>query len=200
MLNPNLMHQMAQDRRADLRREAEEYRRAGLTARPTVLSRITARIPRFPTHREPPEASACGRAVDTRPNATTKDQPSEGRSAAEKPAIALPIQSALVSMLEASDADRYQLFNEYDAENFRQTGSYLGMTYSEQLLIVEITSLEDREDQLKQSLLVETKDAAGVVAADDVFVMITEIGRANSRPRPAPPAAASAALRAAACG
>ena len=48
MMNPNLMHQMAQDRRADLLREAEEYRRAGLTARPTVLSRITARIPRFP--------------------------------------------------------------------------------------------------------------------------------------------------------
>jgi hypothetical protein len=45
----NLMRQMAQDRRADLLREAEEYRRAGLIARPTVLSRITARMPRFPT-------------------------------------------------------------------------------------------------------------------------------------------------------
>jgi len=49
MLNPNLMHQMAQERLADLLREAEKYRRAGLTARPTVLIRITARIPRFPT-------------------------------------------------------------------------------------------------------------------------------------------------------
>ena len=48
-MNPNLMHQMAQDRRADLLREAEEYRRAGLTARPTVPIRISARIPRFPT-------------------------------------------------------------------------------------------------------------------------------------------------------
>jgi hypothetical protein len=49
-MNPNLMHQMAQDHhRADLLRQAEEYRRAGLTARPTVLSRVTARIPRFPT-------------------------------------------------------------------------------------------------------------------------------------------------------
>ena len=87
-----------------------------------------------------------------------------------------------MSTLEAPDADRYQLLNEYDAENFRQTGSYLGMTYSEQLLIVEITSLEDRDDQLKQSLLVEINHnlvAAGVVAADDVFVMITEIGRAR---------------------
>ena len=50
--------------------------------------------------------------------------------------------------LEAPDADRYQLFNDYDAENFAQTGSYLGMTYSEQLPIVEITSLEARDDQL----------------------------------------------------
>ena len=48
MMNPNLMLQMAHDFRADLLREAEEYRRAGLTARPTVLIRITARIPRFP--------------------------------------------------------------------------------------------------------------------------------------------------------
>jgi hypothetical protein len=46
-MNPNLIHQMAQARQADLLREAEEYRRAGLTARPTVLIRISARIPRF---------------------------------------------------------------------------------------------------------------------------------------------------------
>ena len=87
-----------------------------------------------------------------------------------------------MSTLEAPDADRHQLSNEYDAENFRQTGSYLGMTYSEQLLIVEITSLEDRDDQVKKSLVVEINQklvAAGVVAADDVFVMITEIGRAR---------------------
>jgi hypothetical protein len=48
-MNSNLMHHMAQGRQADLLREAEEYRRAGLIARPTVLSRISARIPRFPT-------------------------------------------------------------------------------------------------------------------------------------------------------
>ena len=97
-------------------------------------------------HREPPEAPACRRALDTRPNATTKHQPPEGRSAAEKPAIALSIQSALVSTLEVPDADRYQLFNHYDAENFRQTSS---------------------------------DGRRGVVAADDVSVTITEIGRAN---------------------
>jgi hypothetical protein len=44
---PGLMYQLAQDRRAELLREAEEYRRA----RPTVLMRVRARIPRFPLSR-----------------------------------------------------------------------------------------------------------------------------------------------------
>ena len=46
-MHPYLIDQMAQARQADLLREAEEYRRAELTARPTILSRVTARIPRF---------------------------------------------------------------------------------------------------------------------------------------------------------
>jgi hypothetical protein len=46
-MNPHLIHQMAHARQADLLREAEEYRRAGLTARPTVLRRVTVRIPRI---------------------------------------------------------------------------------------------------------------------------------------------------------
>ena len=45
-MNPYLIHLMAQARQADLLREAEEYRRAGLIARPTVLSRVTARTGR----------------------------------------------------------------------------------------------------------------------------------------------------------
>ena len=47
----------------------------------------------------------------------------KGRSAEEKATIALSIQSALVSTLEVPDADRYQLFNEYDVENIRHTCS-----------------------------------------------------------------------------
>jgi phenylpyruvate tautomerase PptA (4-oxalocrotonate tautomerase family) len=106
----------------------------------------------------------------------------EGRSAAEKDSIASSIQAALVSTLEVPDADRYQLFNEYDRESFRHTSGYLGMTYSDQLLVVEITFLEGRDDEVNKSLLAEINRnlvAAGVVRGDDVFVLITETGRAN---------------------
>ena len=46
-MNPYLIHQMAQGRQADLLREAEESRRAGKTARPTVLRRVIVPIPRI---------------------------------------------------------------------------------------------------------------------------------------------------------
>jgi phenylpyruvate tautomerase PptA (4-oxalocrotonate tautomerase family) len=106
----------------------------------------------------------------------------KGRSAEEKDSIAASIQSALVGTLEVPEADRYQLFNEYDGESLRHTSGYLGMTYTDRLLIIEITFLEGRDDELKKSLLAEINRnlvAAGVVGGDDVFVLITEIGRAN---------------------
>jgi phenylpyruvate tautomerase PptA (4-oxalocrotonate tautomerase family) len=107
----------------------------------------------------------------------------KGRSAEEKDAIAASIQAALVSTLEVPDDNRYQLFNEYDGENFRQTSGYLGLTYTDQLLIVEITVREGDDDEHKKSLLAAINRnlvAAGVVRGDDVFVLITEIGDANA--------------------
>jgi hypothetical protein len=71
----------------------------------------------------------------------------EGRSAEEKDSIADSIHTALVSTLEVPEANRYQLFNEYDGESFRHTSGYLGMTYTDQLLIIEITILEGDDDE-----------------------------------------------------
>ena len=106
----------------------------------------------------------------------------KGRSADEKDSIAASIQAALVSTLGVPDDDRFQLFNEYDGETLRHTSGYLGLTYTDQLLIVEITFVVGRDDEQKKSLLAAINRnlvAAGVVRADDVFVLITEIGRAN---------------------
>jgi hypothetical protein len=49
-MNPTLTYQLAQARRAELLREAEEYRRAR-RAGLTVLMRLRTRIPRFPSGR-----------------------------------------------------------------------------------------------------------------------------------------------------
>ena len=105
-----------------------------------------------------------------------------GRSAREKDAIAAAIQAALVRILDVDDANRYQLFNEFDAGNFRHSGGYLGLDYTDQLLIIEITIREGDDDERKKSLLAEINRnlvATGVVGADDVFVLISEVGDAD---------------------
>ena len=106
----------------------------------------------------------------------------KGRSDEEKDSIAASIQAALVSAVEVPDGNRYQLFSEYDGENFRHTSGYLGMTYTDQLLVIEITVREGDDDEHKKSLLAAINRnlvAAGVVGSDDVFVLITEVGGAN---------------------
>ena len=106
----------------------------------------------------------------------------KGRSAEEKDSIAASIQAALVSTVEVADDNRYQLFNEYDGENFRHTSGYLDMTYSDQLLVIEITVREGDDDDHKKSLLAAINRnlvATGVVRGDDVFVLLTEIGGAD---------------------
>lgn len=106
----------------------------------------------------------------------------EGRSARERDAIADAIQAALMSTLEVSDANRYQLLNEYDRGSLRPTSGYLGPAYSDHLLIVEITIREGDGDEPKQALLAEINRnlvAAGLAGADDVYVLIAEIAGAD---------------------
>ncbi|WP_309615722.1 tautomerase family protein [Salinibacterium sp.] len=106
----------------------------------------------------------------------------KGRSAEQRAAIGDSIQAALVSMLKVPEADLYQLFTEFDDTNFRHTNGYLGLEYTPQLLVIEITILEGRDDDTKIRLLAEINRnlvAAALVRPDDVFIMITEIGLAN---------------------
>ena len=106
----------------------------------------------------------------------------KGRSAEEKGSIAASIQAALASTVEVPDDNRYQLFREYDGENFRHTSGYLGMTYTDQLLVIEITVRQGDDDEHKKSLIAAiTRNlvASGVVGGDDVFVLITEVGSAD---------------------
>lgn len=104
----------------------------------------------------------------------------EGRSPQDKAAIAAGIQSALVEVLDVPEADRYQLFFEFRDEDFRHTESYLGLSYTRRLVMIEVTIVEGRDGALKQALLAAINRnlvAAGVVGPDDVLTLIYEIGR-----------------------
>jgi phenylpyruvate tautomerase PptA (4-oxalocrotonate tautomerase family) len=105
-----------------------------------------------------------------------------GRSAEEKRAIGDAVQAALVEVLGVPREDLYQLFAEYGEADFRHTDGYLGLTYSDQLLMIELAFIEGRSEAMKKALLRAINEnlvATGLVGPDDVFVVITEVGRAN---------------------
>ena len=105
-----------------------------------------------------------------------------GRTAEEKQAIGDAVQAALVDVLGIPNDDLYQLFSEYGDADFRHTDGYLGLTYSDQLLIIELSFIEGRSEEMKKELLQAINAnivGTGAVGADDVFVLITEVGRAN---------------------
>jgi len=96
MIPPSLIYQMAQDRQAELRREAEKHRRAG----PTVRVRIRARIPWFHTGNRRSRAGVVGPSMPGLVKVNLlKRAPGCGKSN-DRPSI----QLGLVSTLEVSDA------------------------------------------------------------------------------------------------
>jgi phenylpyruvate tautomerase PptA (4-oxalocrotonate tautomerase family) len=106
----------------------------------------------------------------------------KGHTAEKKRAIADAVQASLIATLDIPEQDRFQLIEEYEDDHFIHTDAYLGLTYTRDLLIIEITITEGRSDALKKALLadlnrrlVETAD----VRPDDVLVLIYEFGAAN---------------------
>jgi phenylpyruvate tautomerase PptA (4-oxalocrotonate tautomerase family) len=106
----------------------------------------------------------------------------KGRTAESKRKMADAVQAAIVDKLNVPDEDRYQLFREYDNDDFIHTPEYLGISYSSQLLVLEVTFIHGRPDEIKKALLDDINRRlvdTGEISADDVFIVLHEIGRAN---------------------
>jgi phenylpyruvate tautomerase PptA (4-oxalocrotonate tautomerase family) len=106
----------------------------------------------------------------------------KGRTAESKRKMADAVQAAIVDKLNVPDEDRYQLFREYDKDDFIHTPGYLGISYSSQLLVLEVTFIHGRPDETKKALLDDINRrlvATGEISADDVFIVLHEVGRAN---------------------
>jgi len=106
----------------------------------------------------------------------------KGRSRESKRKMADAVQAAIVANLGIPDEDRYQLFREYENDDYIHTPGYLGLSYSPQLLILEVTFIQGRPDETKKALLRDINQrlvATDEISADDIFIVIHEIGRAN---------------------
>jgi phenylpyruvate tautomerase PptA (4-oxalocrotonate tautomerase family) len=106
----------------------------------------------------------------------------KGHRPEKKRAIADAVQASLIAILDIPEQDRFQLIQEYEDEHFIHTDAFLDLTYTRDLLMIEIAFIEGRSDELKKALLADLNrrlvDTADV-RSDDVFVSMYEIGATN---------------------
>ncbi len=105
-----------------------------------------------------------------------------GRTAEQKAAIADAVNAALVAHLGIPPEDRFQLVREYADEDFRHADAFLDLTYTRDLLMIEVSFIVGRSDEVKKALLADLNArlvAATGIRPDDVFVLLHEVSAAG---------------------
>ena len=105
-----------------------------------------------------------------------------GKPPAYRKAICDGIYRALRETFNVPENDRFLVVNEHDADNFIHAESYLGIAYSDDLVIIQITVSDTRTATTKQALFARIADLlAGNpgLRKEDVFINLVECKTEN---------------------
>jgi len=92
------------------------------------------------------------------------------------------IQSALESVLKVPADDYYRIVHILPPQQFVHTPSFLGLKYSEDFILLELTFIAGRPKDVRLALLSELNArivAATGISPDDLLVMIYELPGEN---------------------
>jgi phenylpyruvate tautomerase PptA (4-oxalocrotonate tautomerase family) len=92
------------------------------------------------------------------------------------------IQAALINTLGVPPEDFYQLIFEFPQERFRHTPSFVGMQYTDDLIILDVTFIEGRSPEKRLALLKDINKRVSTeahVSPDDVMITIYEAPGVN---------------------
>jgi 4-oxalocrotonate tautomerase len=106
-----------------------------------------------------------------------------GRTPAQRRAVADGVHQALVEVFKIPADDRFQIVTDHGAGvDIVRPESYLGIVYSENLTIVQITCTEGRSVELKKQLyqtIVAKLTAATEMRAEDIMINLVEVKKEN---------------------
>jgi hypothetical protein len=92
------------------------------------------------------------------------------------------IQAALMNTLRIPPEDFYQLIFEFPKHRFRHTTSFVGMHYTDDLIVLDVTFIQGRPKETRLSLLkdINTRVAAAAgVSPDDMLITLYEVPGEN---------------------
>jgi hypothetical protein len=96
--------------------------------------------------------------------------------------VSSAVQHALITALGVPADDFFQVIHVLPRAQFRHTPSFLGLNYSDDLIVLELTFISGRPTETRLALLKALNegvvDAAGI-SADDLMVMLYETAGEN---------------------
>jgi phenylpyruvate tautomerase PptA (4-oxalocrotonate tautomerase family) len=114
---------------------------------------------------------------------TAKIHVHEGRYDQQRPAkLSEAIQAALEEVLKVPPDDYYRIVHVLPSQRFVHTPSFLGLTYSEDFILLELTFIAGRPKETRLALLKELNDRIVVatgISRDDLSVLLYELPGEN---------------------
>jgi 4-oxalocrotonate tautomerase len=105
-----------------------------------------------------------------------------GKAPAYKKAICDGVYRALHETFNVPENDRFMIVNEHDAGNFDHAETYLGLSYSDDLVIIQITVSDTRTTATKQALFARIAtlltESPGL-RKEDIFINLLECKTEN---------------------
>ena len=92
------------------------------------------------------------------------------------------VQNGLMSALGIPPQDFFQIIHVLPRSQFRHTPSFLGLNYSDDLIVLEITFISGRPKERRLGLLEALNDevvAAAGISSDDLFIALYETAGEN---------------------
>ena len=92
------------------------------------------------------------------------------------------IQAALMNILHAPPDDFYQIIFELPKGRFLHTPSFLGMRYTDDFILLDVTFIEGRPKETRLALLMDINTriaAAAGISPDDIMITLYEIPGSN---------------------
>jgi 4-oxalocrotonate tautomerase len=105
-----------------------------------------------------------------------------GKPPAYRKAICDGVYRALRETFNVPENDRFMIVNEHDADNFVHAGNYLGIAYSDDLILIQITANDTRNTDQKQAFFARV---AALLAEnpglrkEDIFINLIECKAEN---------------------
>jgi hypothetical protein len=96
--------------------------------------------------------------------------------------VSKAVQDALISILKIPSDDFFQVIHLLPRNRFLHSSSFLGMTYSDDLILLEVAFISGRPKEIRLALLKELNaqivERAGI-SPDDLLIQLSEIPGEN---------------------